>query len=70
VSTKYLKALSKHIDKLRQDRSWSFQQMANACEMDKAQVYKICTDSVDLRVSSIEKLAKGFGITSSELLNF
>ena len=70
MSTKYIKALSKHIDKLRQDRNWSFQEMANACEMDKAQVYRICTVGVDLRVSSIEKLAKGFNITSSQLLNF
>jgi transcriptional regulator with XRE-family HTH domain len=66
----FIKNLGKHIDKLRQERKWSFQEMANACEMDKAQVYKICTNGVDLRVSSIEKLAKGFGITPSELLNF
>jgi transcriptional regulator with XRE-family HTH domain len=70
VPTKYIKALSKHIDKLRQERDWSFQEMANACEMDKSQVYKICTTGVDLRISSIEKLAKGFGITASDLLNF
>ena len=70
TQVKYIKALSKRIDNLRKERNLSFQEMANACEMDKAQVYKICTVGVDLRTSSLHKIAKGFGITVSELFNF
>ncbi len=69
-NTKFIKGLSKRIDELRVSRKWSFQEMANACDMDKGQVFKICTKGIDLRSTSIAKLAKGFGITEGELFNF
>ena len=67
---KFLKAFAQHIDKLREERNLSFQQMADACKMDKAQVYKICTVGVDLRVTSIVKLAKGLKVSVSAVLDF
>lgn len=68
--SKYVKALAKHIDKLRRDRNLSFQEMADACDMDKGQVYKICTVGVDLRASSIVKIAKGLEVSISDILDF
>lgn len=68
VASKQIKTLAKRIDKLRQQKGWSYQEMANICEMDKAQAYRICNQGVDLRLSSLVKLADGFGISVSELL--
>lgn len=70
TQSKYVKALAKHINKLRIERNWSFQEMADACDMDKGQVYKICTVGVDLRASTIVKLAKGLGVPVSGILDF
>lgn len=67
---KFIKDLSKRIDKLREEREWSYQQMADACDMDKAQVYKLCTKGTDLRGSSLAKIAKGFKLTLSALMDF
>lgn len=67
---KFLKSFAKHLDKLRQRKGFSFQEMANACEMDKAQVYKMCTKGTDLRATSIVKLAKGLGVAVEEIFNF
>lgn len=61
--------LSKNIDKLRIERNLSFQQMADLCEMDKAQVYKICTKGVDLRITSLSKIVKGMNINITSLFD-
>ena len=64
----FINELGKHINKLREERNLSFQQMADCCEMDKAQVHKICTQGKDIRVSSIVKLSNGLGVSISQIL--
>lgn len=66
----FIKELGKHIDKLRIERNLSYKQMADKCGMDKAQVYKICTKGVDLRATSLSKIAKGLQITIPSILYF
>ncbi|MCW3103070.1 MAG: Transcriptional regulator [Bacteroidetes bacterium] len=68
--TKIRKAFATHIDQLRKDRNLSFQEMADACEMDKAQVYKLCTEGTDVRLSTMLKIAIGFNVPLAEILNF
>ena len=65
-----ISALSKHVDKLRTERNLSFQQMADLCEMDKAQIYKICTKGVDLRATSLAKIAKGLDVPVASILTW
>ena len=67
---KFAKTLGRRIDSLREQRGMSFQQMASACDMDKAQVYKICTAGVDVRASSLVKIAKGLNVNIQELFDF
>lgn len=69
VNENFVKELGKHIDKLRQERNLSFQQMAELCDMDKAQVHKICTEGKDLRVSTIVKIANGLQVPISDILD-
>lgn len=70
MSAKHIQSFGKHINKLREDRNLSFQELANACDMDKAQIYKICTQGVDVRFSTIIKLAGGLKISEKELFDF
>jgi len=67
---KFTRAFATHIDQLRKDRKLSFQEMADACEMDKAQVYKLCTEGTDIRLSTMLKIAVGFEVPLAEILNF
>ena len=68
--SKYLKALAKHINGLRQERGWSYQEMALACDMDKAQVHKLCTQGINITALTAVKLADGFEIRVSGLFDF
>lgn len=63
-----IQMLAKKIDKVRIEKGLSFQQMADLCEMDKAQVYNICTKGVDLRATSLVKIAKGLQIPIADIL--
>lgn len=69
MSDKIIKAFGKHIDKLRKDRKLSLQKLADACDMDKAQIQKIC-NGTDPRMSTIIKLAKGLQVSEGELFDF
>jgi plasmid maintenance system antidote protein VapI len=70
ANTKVVKALGKRIDQLRKEREWSMREMADYCDIDKAQVNELTKDSIDFRYTTLVKIAKGFGITVSELLDF
>jgi DNA-binding XRE family transcriptional regulator len=72
VSTeaKYLKALAKHIDKLRREKGLSFQEMALACDMEKAQVYRLCNEGINITALTARKLAEGLEVTVSDLFDF
>ncbi len=50
----FVKELGKHIDKLRRERNLSFQEMADKCDMDKAQVYKICTLNERIKIKRVK----------------
>ncbi len=65
-----IQSLGKRIDKIRQERGLSFQEMAFVCDMEKSQVYNICTKGVDVRYTTLIKVAKGFEMPLTELLNF
>lgn len=68
VSNEIISELSKRIDSLRTERNLSFKQMADLCNMDKAQIYQICTKGVDLRTTSLAKIAKGLQISIRDIL--
>lgn len=63
------KILGERIDKLRRERNLSYQELADKCEIDKAQIYKICMKGVDLRYSTLLKISNGLNITILELVN-
>lgn len=70
VNSKAVRALGKHIDDLRKAKGWSMREMADYCDIDKAQVNNLTAGGIDFRYTTLVKIAKGFGVTVSELLNF
>ena len=67
---KYIQALAKRINDLRVERKLSFQNMADDCDLDKMQIYNICTKGLDIKASTIVKIAKGLEMAVSELMDF
>jgi transcriptional regulator with XRE-family HTH domain len=65
-----IETLSRKIDNCRKERKLSYQKMADVCKMDKAQIYKICTKGIDIRVTSIVKIADGLGVKLTDILTF
>ncbi len=70
MSTKLIQSFGKHIDKLRKDRKLSIQKLADACDMDKAQIQKVCNGTTDPRMSTLIKLATGLEVSEKELFDF
>lgn len=70
VNAKAVKSLGRHIDELRKQRKWTMRDMAAYCDIDKAQVNELTKEGIDFRYTTLVKIAKGFEITVSELLDF
>lgn len=54
ANTKVVKTLGKRIDQLRKEREWSMREMADYCDIDKAQVNELTKDSIDFRYDSCQ----------------
>lgn len=67
---KFIKALGKHIDKLRKEKGLSMAEMALACDMERAQVFKLSKNGLNLTASTLLQVAKGLDVPVSELFNF
>jgi transcriptional regulator with XRE-family HTH domain len=67
---KDIKALGRHIDKIRIEKGYSIREFASLCEISKSQVNELGNKGIDFRYSTLIKVAKGLEIPLSELLNF
>jgi transcriptional regulator with XRE-family HTH domain len=70
VKSRDVKALCQHLDKLRTEKGWSMREMADYCDINKSQVNNLTKTGVDFRYSTLVKIAKGFGIEMTKLLDF
>jgi transcriptional regulator with XRE-family HTH domain len=70
TQAKFTKALAAHINKLREERGLSYQQMADACEIEKNRAYLICTKGVDIKSYTLLRIAKGLGVSIADLFDF
>ena len=70
TDAKFIKALGKNIDKIRLEKGLSFQEMALACEMEKAQVYRLCKEGINITSVTLLKISKGIDVSIQELFNF
>jgi transcriptional regulator with XRE-family HTH domain len=66
---KYFKALGLKIEKLREQRGIDQSQFSVDCEVGRTQLYKIENGKTNPRLLTLLKIAKGLGISISDLLN-
>lgn len=64
------KLLANRINELRIGRGWSYGQMGLECSIDRVQAHKICTQGLDIRLTTLAKIADGFNVKVSQLLDF
>lgn len=60
----------KKVEKFRKKLGLSYRELAQKCDVDHSNISKIEKGEVDLRISTIQELAKGLGIHPKELFDF
>ena len=66
----FLKALGRRIDVLRKEQGISFQELANRCEMEKANLVKLTSKGNNITVNTLFNISKGLNVSLKELLDF
>lgn len=61
--------LATRIRKLRNDQNWSQEELADRADLHRTYISHIENSKREISVETLCKLAKGFGITPSELMN-
>jgi transcriptional regulator with XRE-family HTH domain len=69
-TSKEVKALCAHIEELRKQQGLSIRKFADACDISLSQAVEIGSKGIDIRFSTLVKLAQGLKLPITELLNF
>jgi len=64
----YRRQLGQRIRKMRDQRSWSQEEFAAVCELNRSYMGRIERGEINLTLESLEILAKALGISVSALL--
>ena len=64
----YRNRLGQRIRKFRSQRHWSQEEFADICQINRSYMGRIERGELNLTLDSLEKLAKGLGMTVSALL--
>jgi transcriptional regulator with XRE-family HTH domain len=62
------KAFGARVRELRTARGWSQEAFADICEIHRSHMGEIERGEVDVAISTLHKIAKGFDITGSAIL--
>ncbi|WP_228400864.1 helix-turn-helix domain-containing protein [Chryseobacterium taichungense] len=63
-------AFGKRVENFRKKLGLSYRQLAQKCDIDHSNISKIEKGEVDLRISTIQELAKGLEVHPQELFDF
>lgn len=66
----FRRAFGKNVEKYRKETGLSYRELAQKCDVDHSNISKIEKGEVDLRISTIQELAKGLRISPKELFDF
>ena len=69
-SKRNIKTLCNHIDQLRTNKGYSIREFASLCGISKSQVNELGNNGIDLRYSTLVKIANGLEVSVSELMKF
>lgn len=64
----YRSQLGKRIRKLRSERGWSQEEFADICALNRSYMGRIERGELNLTLDSLQKVAKGLGLSVSALL--
>lgn len=68
-TSKEVKALCARIERLRLEQGLSVRKFAAACDISSSQVNEIGNAGIDLRYSTLVKIARGLGLSLADLLD-
>jgi len=63
-------AFGKRVENFRKKLGLSYRQLAQKCDIDHSNISKIEKGEVDIRISTIQELAKGLEVHPRELFDF
>ncbi|OBS14374.1 transcriptional regulator [Elizabethkingia miricola] len=63
-------AFGKRVEKFRKKKRLSYRELAQKCDVNHSNISKIEKEKVDLRISTIQELAKGLEVHPQELFDF
>jgi len=63
-------AFGKRVEMFRKKLNLSYRELAQKCDVDHSNISKIEKGEVDLRISTIQELAKGLDVHPQELFDF
>lgn len=65
----FRRAFGKNVEKYRKEIGLSYRELAQKCDIDHSNISKIEKGEVDLRISTIQELAKGLRVHPKELFD-
>ena len=63
-------AFGKRVEMFRKRLNLSYRELAQKCDVDHSNISKIEKGEVDIRISTIQELAKGLDVHPQELFDF
>jgi HTH-type transcriptional repressor of puuD len=66
----FRKAFGKKVEEFRKKLGLSYRQLAQKCDVDHSNISKIEKGEIDVRISTIQELAKGLEVHPQELFDF
>lgn len=63
-------AFGKRVEELRKNLGLSYRALAQKCDVDHSNISKIEKGEIDLRISTVQELAKGLEVHPKELFDF
>ncbi|AZA56202.1 helix-turn-helix domain-containing protein [Chryseobacterium shandongense] len=66
----FRKAFGKKVEEFRKKLGLSYRQLAQKCDVDHSNISKIEKGEIDVRISTIQELAKGLEVHPKELFDF
>jgi len=63
-------AFGKRVEMYRKKQNLSYRELAQKCDVDHSNISKIEKGEVDLRISTVQELAKGLNVHPKELFDF
>jgi len=70
TESEFLQALGKRVDHLRQEKGFSFQDLANKSDFEKANLVKFTSQGNNIKVSTLRKIAIALEVDVKDFFDF